>query len=75
MALRKVLLPYGRDNVEVMVPERHLIGVYSPHEAAPVDDVKAEIRRALAAPIGSQPLQDQVRGKKNVVLIADDNTR
>jgi nickel-dependent lactate racemase len=75
MALRKVVLPYGRDNVEVMVPERHLIGVYSPREAAPVDDVKAEIRRALAAPIGSQPLRDQVRGKKNVVLIADDNTR
>ena len=75
MTVRQLVIPYGRDNVEVMVPDRNLIGIYAPREAAPVDDVKAEIRRALAAPIGSQPLQDQVRGKKNVVLIADDNTR
>ncbi len=75
MTVRKVVLPYGRDKVEVMVPERNLIGIYSPREAAPVDDVKAEVRRALAAPIGALPLREQVRGRKNVVLIADDNTR
>ena len=75
MTVRKVALPYGRDKVEFTVPDRNLIGIYSPREVAPVNDVKAEIRRALAAPIGAPPLQKQVRGKKNVVLIADDNTR
>jgi lactate racemase len=75
MTVRKVVLPYGLDKVEVMVPESNLIGIYSPREAAPVDDVKAEVRRALAAPIGALPLREQVRGRKNVVLIADDNTR
>ena len=75
MTVRKVALPYGRDEVEFTIPDLNLIGIYSPREVAPVNDVKAEIRRALAAPIGAQPLQKQVRGKKNVVLIADDNTR
>ena len=58
-----------------MVPEANLAGIYSPREMAPVDDVRSEVRRALAAPIGAQPLREQVRGKKKVVLIADDNTR
>jgi nickel-dependent lactate racemase len=75
MTVSKLVLPYGLDKVEVMVPESNLIGVYSPREAAPVDDVRAEIRRALSAPIGALPLREQVRGKKNVILIADDNTR
>lgn len=68
-------LPYGLDIVEAMVPVRNLIGVYSPREVAPVEDVRAEVRRALATPIGAPPLREQVRGRKNAVLIADDNTR
>ena len=75
MTVRKLSLPYGRDQVAVLIPESNLIGIYSPRETAPVDDIRSEIRRALAAPIGAGPLQEQVRGKKNVVLIADDNTR
>jgi len=75
MTFRKVTLPYGQKSVEIRIPERNLVGVYSPCDAAPVTDVKAEIRRALAAPIGALPLREQVRGKKRVVLIADDNTR
>ena len=75
MTVRKLVLPYGRDKVEVMVPESNLIGIYSPREAAPVDDIRSEVRRALASPIGAPSLQEQVRGRKNVVLIADDNTR
>ena len=76
MTIRKVTLPYGPKSVEIRIPEkRNLVGVYSPRDAAPVTDVKAEIRRALASPIGALPLREQVRGRKNVVLIADDNTR
>ena len=75
MAFRKVTLPYGQKSIEIRIPEGNLVGVYSPRDAAPVTDIKAEIRRALASPIGALPLREQVRGKKSVVLIADDNTR
>jgi nickel-dependent lactate racemase len=75
MTLRKVTLPYGPKSVEIRIPEKNLVGIYSPRDAAPVTDVQAEIRRALALPIGSLPLREQLRGRKNAVLIADDNTR
>jgi nickel-dependent lactate racemase len=75
MMTRNVTLPYGPKSVEIRIPEKSLVGVYSPRDAAPVADVPAEIRRALASPIGAPPLQEQLRGRKNAVLIADDNTR
>jgi len=71
----EVALPYGEDSIGVRIPEKNLAGVYSPCDAAPVADVRVEIRRALASPIGSPPLGEQLRGRKNAVLIADDNTR
>ena len=75
MTVRKVTLPYGQKSVEIRIPVGNLVGVYSPHDTSPVPDVKAEIRRALASPIGSLPLREQLKGRKNAVLIADDNTR
>lgn len=75
MTIRNVILPYGERNLEIAIPEKNLLGVYSPHDVAPVADVAAEIRRALGAPIGAEPLREQLAGRKNAVLIADDNTR
>jgi nickel-dependent lactate racemase len=40
-----------------------------------VADLLAEVRRALAQPIAAPPLRELVRGKRNVVILADDNTR
>ena len=57
MTVRKVTLPYGQKSVEIRIPEGNLVGVYSPCDVAPVTDVKAEIRRALASPIGALPLK------------------
>lgn len=73
--MRTVTIPYGTGNINVDIPEKNIIGVYSPHAVPPVPDMRAEIKRALANPIGCQPLNELVRGKKKVVLIADDNTR
>ena len=75
MMIRNVILPYGTESIEVRIPKANLVGVYSPRDAAPVEDVEAEIRRALLSPIGALPLREQLRGRKNAVLIADDNTR
>ena len=75
MSARIVSLPYGKEIMEVAIPENQLIGVYSPQDIPPVADIKAEIRRALAQPIASAPLRELVKGKRNVVFVADDNTR
>jgi nickel-dependent lactate racemase len=71
----KVAMPYGRGNIEVSLPQENLIGIYSPKDVAIVADVREEIIRALNNPIGSKSLAEQVKGKENVVILADDNTR
>lgn len=75
MAATKVTLPYGRETVAVSIPADNLIGVYSPKDVPPVADVRAEIVRALNAPIGTRPLRELAAGAKKVVIVADDNTR
>ncbi len=71
----KVELPYGKGTIEVRIPERNLVGVYSPKDIRPVADVKEEVIRALGQPIGSGPLREIVKGAGRVVIVADDNTR
>lgn len=72
---QKITLPYGHTTAEISVDQSNLMGVYSPKDIDPVADIKAEIIRVLAEPIGSAPLKALAQGKKNVVLVADDNTR
>ncbi|MBU2702580.1 nickel-dependent lactate racemase [Sporomusaceae bacterium BoRhaA] len=75
MSSVKIVLPYGSDNMEVSVPEKNLIGIYSPQDIASVPDVKQEIMRALRHPIGTPSLAELVHGKEKIVILADDNTR
>ena len=72
----KVDLPYGKGTIHADVPAKNLIGVYSPKDVRPVADVKKEVIRALANPIGSRPRRELVRGAGSVErIVADDNTR
>jgi len=71
----KVELPYGKGTVEVRIPGRNLVGVYSPKDVRPVADVREEVIRALERPIGSRPLRELAKGARKVVIVADDNTR
>jgi len=68
-------MPYGDETIRFHVPSSRLMGVYAPHDMPPVDDIVAEVRRALAEPIGGPSLVDLARGAGRVVLVADDNTR
>lgn len=70
-----VKLPYGGPEIEVPIPEENLIGVYSPKDMEPVQDVEVEVKRALANPIGAASLGELVKDKEKVVIVADDNTR
>jgi nickel-dependent lactate racemase len=69
----KVNLPYGRGSVEVKIPEG--ASVAYPRELPRVGDVGAEIRRAMAAPIGSPPLREIAAGKRDAAVVINDITR
>jgi nickel-dependent lactate racemase len=71
----KITIPYGQENLDITVPQENLIGIYSPRDIAIVPDVKQEIIRAINNPIGTKSLAELVKGKKKVVILADDNTR
>ncbi len=71
----RVELPYGKSRIEVRIPERNLIGVYSPKDVRPVADIREQVIRALANPIGSRKLRELARGARKAVIVADDNTR
>ncbi|MFZ7102397.1 MAG: nickel-dependent lactate racemase [Peptococcaceae bacterium] len=70
-----VKIPYGSTELSVQVAEENLIGIYSPKDVRSVENVTAEVERALAEPIGAASLADLVRGKDKIVIVADDNTR
>ncbi len=73
---RKITIPYGpQETISFAVPEGNLLSVLAAPEVAPVADLHTEVRRALANPIGCARLRELVKGKKNAVVIADDNTR
>jgi len=69
----KVNLPYGRTQIELKVPDGSTVAY--PRELPRVGNVAAEIRRAMAAPIGSPPLQELAAGKRDAVVVINDITR
>jgi nickel-dependent lactate racemase len=71
--MKSVLLKYGREGLEVQVPENS--DVYRPAWKAPLADEQAAIRHALIKPIGSPPLRDILLPHMRVVLVHTDLTR
>lgn len=73
----KVSFPYGKAFQSVEIPDARLRAVLT----ADLHSYKADMRpdalveHALQNPIGSAPLSELARGKKNVVIIASDHTR
>ncbi len=74
--MKTVAFPYGKEKLSYTFGGE-LCGVLEPsiNEYAPDADGAELVRRAMAAPIGSQKLSELARGKKKVVIIASDHTR
>jgi nickel-dependent lactate racemase len=58
----------------VEVPDRNLMGVYSPRTFRDVDE-RAALERGFAEPIGAPRLRVAVRGRRRVLVLMDDATR
>ena len=72
---KEVRLPYGEQELVIHLPERNLMDVLTPRARAVKPDPSAEVRRALANPIGAPRLAEAARGARRVVILADDLTR
>jgi nickel-dependent lactate racemase len=72
---RSVEIPYGVHRLELRVPEANLAGVFQPQPVEACPDLRAEVSRALAAPLGSPPLSALAHPGDKVVLLVEDHTR
>jgi nickel-dependent lactate racemase len=70
-----VWLPYGKTDVCVRIPARNFLGSLMPKQLAAAPDAKAEIERALNAPIGSKKLGEIAKPDCKVAIVVDDATR
>ena len=65
----------GKRTEKVLVPERNLVGILRAASAEAPASEEAEIRRALAEPIGSKMLREIVRPGEKIAIISSDVTR
>lgn len=66
---------FGTGTQEAEIPEKNLLGVLRANEAAPGLTGEAEVRRALAEPIGSPRLREIVKPGEKIAIVTSDVTR
>jgi nickel-dependent lactate racemase len=81
----KLSIPYGDGELPFELPAANLLGVITPGRelgeeqelpSAPTEaDEQAEIRRALAEPIGAPPLHELAAEARSAVIVVSDITR
>ena len=72
-----ISIPYGRTHLTADIADHRLQGILRSHleSYTPALGETELVEAALAAPIGSDTLENLARGKENIVLIASDHTR
>ncbi len=75
--MKEVLFCYGKGKVKGNFDDDRLVGCLLSrlHEFKSELSETEIVKRALENPIGTKPLSEMVKGKKNVVIIASDHTR
>src|SRR5438552_1790838 len=71
----RITLDYGKAGLDVELPDDRLIGPLAIRPAAPLADAERAIAEALQMPIGSPPLADLARGRRNACILVCDITR
>ena len=71
----RVTLDYGRTGLDVELPADRTIGPLEIKAAEPLADPEATLTALLEKPIGTPPLRELARGKKNACILVCDITR
>ncbi len=73
--MTQIKIPYGRTYLACEIDDKNLLGIFESHIDSAAEDAVAEVENALNNPIGSLPLEELAKGKKDVLIIASDHTR
>jgi len=71
----RLRLEYGRSGLEVELPERHLVKSLQYPAVEPLADPLGAVELALDEPIGTAPLSELARGRRNACVVVSDVTR
>ena len=71
----RLRLEYGRSGLEVELPERHLVKSLQYPDLEPLADPLGAVELALDEPIGTVPLSELARGRRNACVVVSDVTR
>ena len=71
----RVRLEYGQTGLEVSLPDQNVVKCLSYRQADPLSDPDAALRDVLATPIGSRPLSELAKGKRDACVAICDVTR
>ena len=71
----KTHFSFGKDGIDVTVPDGFDCQVLRSHTATALSDWAAELERALDNPIGCEPLAKMAAGKKTAAISVCDITR
>lgn len=71
----RVRLEYGRTGLQVELPDDRVVRTLSYKKAAPLSDPQGSLQALLDQPIGTPPLAELARGRKNACIVICDITR
>jgi len=71
----KIKLFYGKNKVEVDVPDKNLMAILEPKDTEPLHEIEREIKRSLDSPIASGKIRDIVKPHMKIAVLCDDYTR
>jgi nickel-dependent lactate racemase len=71
----RIRLEYGRTGLDVELPDGPLVRTLAYKDAVPLADPQAALANMLAQPIGTRPLAELARGKRDACILICDVTR
>lgn len=71
----KIHLAFGREGMDVDIPDRNILKVLTMDSARPLPDPAEELERQLRHPIGGPPLAECTRNAKSACVVISDITR
>lgn len=71
----RIRLEYGVSGLEVELPDENVVGVLTLNTSPPMTQPPAAVARALANPIGTRPLVELARGRRDACIVVCDVTR
>lgn len=71
----EIRLDYGRTGLTVRLPDDVDVSVLEPRPATPLADPGGAVAAALASPLGTPPLVELARGRRDAVVVISDKTR